>query len=172
MSSELNYIPDANDPEQSVEAVPAGDYLAVIEASDYADTKTGSGRALKLTYQIIDGNFKGRKIFENLNLENQNAQAEQISRRALNSICLAVGIVNGTLKDSSQLENIPMYIKVTAKDSPEYGKQNKITKHSPVNPGAIAAAPAPVASAPAPATEAPAPAAAPPPAAKKHPWEK
>lgn len=127
--AQINYNVDENDLEQSVEAVPAGGYIAVIESSEYVSTKENTGKILKLTYQIIDGQMKGRKIFENLNLENKNKQAEQIARRTLNSIGVATGIKE--IKDSAMLHNIPMNLDVTVKENPEYGRQNRIKKHSP-----------------------------------------
>jgi len=127
--AELNYHADHEDGERSVEAVPAGEYICVVEDSDYVDNKKGTGRMLKLTYQIIDGPFKGQKIFENLSLEHENQQTVTIARKALNSLCAAVDIVE--LKDSSQLHNIPLRLDIGIKESEEYGKQNKIKKHLP-----------------------------------------
>ena len=129
--AQLGYTADPNQPEESFEIVPAGEYTTIIEASDYTPNKQGTGMILKLTYQIIDGEFKGRKIFENLNLQNENAQAAQIAQRALNSICLAVGVQH--VQDSAQLHGIPLIIDVSVKEDPTYGKQNRIKKHIPVN---------------------------------------
>lgn len=129
--AQLGYTADPNQPEESFEIVPAGEYTTIIEASDYTPNKQGTGMILKLTYQIIDGEFKGRKIFENLNLQNENAQAAQIAQRALNSICLAVGVQH--VQDSAQLHGIPLILDVSVKEDATYGKQNRIKKHIPVS---------------------------------------
>lgn len=129
--AQLGYTADPNQPEESFDIVPAGEYTTIIEASDYTPNKQGTGMILKLTYQIIDGEFKGRKIFENLNLQNENAQAAQIAQRALNSICLAVGVQH--VQDSAQLHGIPLIIDVSVKEDPTYGKQNRIKKHLPAS---------------------------------------
>lgn len=127
-----NYIPDPNETEESFEIVPVGEYIAVISASDYVPNKKGTGMILKLTYDIIDGEFKGRKIFENLNLENENAQAAQIAKKSLNSICLACGVQ--TVQDSAQLHGIPMLLDVGVKAAQgDYEAQNRIKKHLPAN---------------------------------------
>lgn len=125
--AELNYKVDTEAPETSIEPVPAGTYPVVIEASEYVSNKQGTGNILKLTYQIIDGPKKGFKVFENLNLENQSQQAEQIARKALNSIGMAVGILH--IQDTEELHNIPLYIDVSVKDDPKYGLQNNVKKH-------------------------------------------
>ena len=138
--AELNYTSNPEEPESSFEPVPASEYPVIIEDSDYVDNKAGTGRILKLTYQIIDGPMKGRKIFENLNLENANPQAEQIARKALNSICMAVGIPY--VQDTAQLHSIPFMITVKMKDSPEYGLQNVIRKHYSIDGSTPTTAPA------------------------------
>lgn len=135
-----NYVPDPNETEESFDIVPAGEYIAVITASDYKVNKKNTGMILSLTYEIIDGPKKGSKIFENLNLENENAQAVQIAKKTLNSICLACGIQ--TVQDSAQLHGIPMLLDVGVKPAQgDYDAQNKIKKHLPVN-GAAPSAPA------------------------------
>jgi len=127
----INYTPNHEETEESFDVLPAGEYLAIIEGSDYTQNKKGTGMILALRYQVIDGPLKGRKIFENLNIENQNKQAEQISRKALNSITKAVGLNH--VQDSAQLHNIPLKITVKVKDDETYGKQNNIKKHEPAS---------------------------------------
>ena len=129
--AQLNYNVNPDEQEDSFDVIPAGDYPAIIESSDYTPNKSGTGMILKLTYQIIDGPLKGRKLFENLNREHQNQQAVEISRKALNSIGVATGVKE--IKDSSQLHNIPMIIDVRIKESAEYGKQNQIRKHTAIS---------------------------------------
>lgn len=128
--AQLNYQVNPKELEESFDPLPAAEYIAVIEESEYIPTKSGTGMMLKLKYQIIDGPLKGRRLFENLNLENQNSQAQQIARKALNSIGIATGVED--IKDSSQLHGIPIKIDVRMKDSAEYGKQNVIKKHLPL----------------------------------------
>jgi hypothetical protein len=175
--AELNYQADVNDTkENQFDPVPAAIYTVVVEDSDYADNKNQTGRILKITYQIIDGPMKGKKIFENLNLENESAQAEQISRRALNALCVACDVTN--LKDSAMLHNIPLKIDVgikppvMAKDAAgneyeQYPMGNKIKKHLPLDDKKSVAANTTEEKS-APATQSKGKAAS----AKKHPWEK
>jgi hypothetical protein len=129
--AELGYTVNPDEKEQTFDIVPAGEYIAIIEASDFINNKKGSGQILKLTYQIIDGPKKGARLFEVLNLVNESEQAQNIAKRTLNSIGLAVGISH--IKDSEQLHNIPMIIDVRVKgdENSDYGKQNQIKKHLP-----------------------------------------
>lgn len=126
--AELNYEVDLNDAnEGNFDPVPVGEYLVVIEDSDFVETKTGGGMYLKLKYKIIDGEFKNRTLYENLNLVNKNKQAEAIARRALNAIGAAVDVHQ--IDDSAQLHGRPLIISVGMRDNGEYGMQNVIKKH-------------------------------------------
>ena len=74
------------------------------------DTKKGDGKYLLLTYEVIEGDFKGRKIFETLNLVNSNQTAVEIAQRALSAVCRATGVLHP--KDSSELHGKPLVISV------------------------------------------------------------
>jgi len=128
--ADINYKVDVDELESSYEVLPAGTYTVVIEDSSWNENKQGTGEILKLTYQVIDGPKKGQKLFNNLNINHVNKTAEQIARKALNSIGVACNVLH--IKDSAQLHNIPFKIEVTVKDSEDYGKQNNIKKHMPL----------------------------------------
>ena len=60
--------------------VPAGWYDVVIVESEAKQTQRKTGYFLALTYQIVSGEFKGRKVFQNINLQNPNEEAVRIGR--------------------------------------------------------------------------------------------
>lgn len=95
--------------------LPPGEYLAWIVASEMKDTKvnpeTGqSGKMLSLQLEILEGEYQGRRIFDNLNLINANQQTVDIARRALSSICHATGKMQ--VQDSDELHGIAMMVNV------------------------------------------------------------
>ena len=100
-------------PSSSFEPIPAGKYNALIEASEIKPTSKGDGKRLNLTFTVIGGEFNNRKIFEGLNIENKNAEAQRISLENLSAICHAIGVMN--LTNTEQLHNKPMTIKVGIK---------------------------------------------------------
>ena len=138
---------DANQVEPtSFDPLPAGKYLACITESEMRPTKKGAGQFLNLTFEIIEGEYKGRKVWARLNLKNPNPQAEQIARGQLSAICRAVGVM--TPRDSVELHNLPLQIKVKLKkrnDSEEM--QNEVVgfekKPDAVSPAAKANNPVP-----------------------------
>ncbi|MCC7407233.1 MAG: DUF669 domain-containing protein [Phycisphaeraceae bacterium] len=101
------------EPSQEFEPIPAGKYLAMITESQMKPTKNGAGRYLQLSFQILDGPYKGRFVWARLNLQNPNPTTVQIARQELSAICRAVGVM--TPGDSTELHNLPLMISVKLK---------------------------------------------------------
>lgn len=97
--------------------MPNGDYLAIISESEMKPNKKLTGHYLQLTIEILDENFKGRRIWSRLNLDNPNQTAVDIAERDLADIQLAVGVQN--VSDSSELHDKPFM--VTLKTKPASG---------------------------------------------------
>lgn len=112
-------------------AVPKGWYNALIEKSETAPTKDGSGMILKLTFKVLDGQYKDRKVFVNLNIRNANATAQNIALGQLSAICHAVGVLKAD--DSQQLHNLPMKIRVKVRVQEGYEDSNDITAYKNIN---------------------------------------
>ena len=93
------------------DAVPAGWYKAIISSSEMKLTKDQQGSYLAITYTIIESDFSGNKIFDNLNLRNQSVKAQEIAYATLSAICHATGVMQ--MVDSQQVHNIPMILKVS-----------------------------------------------------------
>jgi hypothetical protein len=80
--AQLNFDATHVDITNHYEAIPAGDYEAMVTDSQMKSTKDGSGQYLELTLEIQSGQFQGRKIWDRLNLQNRNAKAVEIAQRA------------------------------------------------------------------------------------------
>ena len=144
---------DANSVEPSnFDVFPAGKYLSQIVSSEMRPTKDGRGQYLFLELDILEGQFAGRKLFDRLNLVNDNPDTVDIATRTLSSICRATGQMQ--VKDSEQLHLIPLIADVRVRPPKgQYGESNSI-RYLPRNAAAAPAtrAPGAYASAPAPAT--------------------
>lgn len=123
-------IPERND----FTPVPPGTYTAIITESEMKATSSG-GEMLVLTVELPDQN--NRKIFERLNLKNDNETAVKIAFQTLGEIIRAVG--KNTIKDSEELHNKRMTIDVVVEPAKPYMKdgvqqpgspQNRIKKYS------------------------------------------
>lgn len=119
---------NANDVEPAVgfDPIPTGKYLAIITESELKPTKSGVGKFLQLTFQILEGEFKGRLIWARLNLDNPNATTVKIARAELSAICRAVGVM--APKDSLELHNLPLLITVASKPRKDNGDLANVIK--------------------------------------------
>lgn len=126
---ELNFNASEHEPVTGAfEPVPAGDYTVICVDSEIKENSKNTGSHLKLVWEIVDETeFRGRRIFENLNIWNSNADAVRIANGTLTAICNTVGIAH--LKDSDELHNKPVKISVkleARKDRPgEFGNRIK-----------------------------------------------
>lgn len=133
---------DANTvkPNEAFEALPAGWYNGRIIASDVTPTKANDGAFLKLEIEILDGEHKGRKVFDRLNMwsgidmktgaeDPSKAQTREIAHRQLSAYCHATGVF--ILQDSNQLHGFPVKIKLSVRQSEGYEPSNdvKAVKH-------------------------------------------
>lgn len=152
----INFDASTVAPKSSFAPIPAGVYLAHITESDVVPLKSGKGTALKLTFEILDGQFKGRKIWENLNIQHTNPDTQRYAQQDLSAICHATG--NIKLNETSALHFKPVKIKVSIRPaSGGYDEGNAIKGYesaSGAKPAAFTAPAAPAANAPAPAAQA------------------
>jgi hypothetical protein len=124
MANLNNFNANNVDPATDFEPIPAGKYLAVITESETKATKSGNGSYLELTFEVIEGEFKGRKLWARLNLNNPSEQAVRIARSELSAICRAVGVMEP--KDSAELHNLPLVVAVKQKADAEGEVRNEI----------------------------------------------
>ena len=106
---DANQVPADDFP--SFEPIEPGTYDMQVIDSELKPTKAGTGQILKLTLEITEGPYAGRKLFENLNVQNPNPEAERISNRALADLLLALGL--NAIRDSQELHFKPFKGKVT-----------------------------------------------------------
>ena len=150
--AQFNFDASQVAPQQSVGPLPAGTYLAHITESDVQPLKSGNGEGLKLTFEIIDGQFKGRKVWENLNIRHTSEETQRIAQSQLSALCHAVNVIK--LMDTAALHFKPVRINVTVREAVgQYKASNNIKGYEAAGGGISAPATAPT---PAPVAETPA----------------
>lgn len=110
--------------ENNFEALPAGWYTARITEAEVKATKAGTGKYIKIRYDILGPTHQGRAVFGNLNVRNPNPQAEKIGRQQLNELMGSIGLE--TFSDTDQLIGAPLQIKLKVRESEEYGNSNDV----------------------------------------------
>lgn len=145
--AQVNFDATQVSPESQFAPVPNGKYPIVITESEIKPTKDGQGQYLQLTLEVIDGHYKGRKIWDRLNLWNKNSTAVEIAQRALSQICHAIGVLQ--VQDTVTLHGKPLVASLVVSPSRAgYDESNEVKGYEAYSAGG----PAPVA----PAAHAPA----------------
>lgn len=115
---------------RTFEALPRGDYTAMITDSVLKDTKAGTGQYIALTMEIIDGSYSGRKIWDNINVKNPNPTAVSIGHAALTRYFKACGQDLERGADTTSLYNIPFKLSLGIDRKDE--TRNVVTGASPL----------------------------------------
>lgn len=97
-------------PREDYTPLPTGEYIVQMTDSDMKPTKANDGEYLECTFEVQEGQFKGRKLWSRLNLVNKNPKAQEIAQRDLSAICHAVGKLQP--RDSQELHYKPLVVRV------------------------------------------------------------
>ena len=127
--STLNFNAADVEPSTGFDAIPAGKYQVIINESEMKPTKTGNGQYLWIEFEVISGEYKGRKLWTRLNLENPNPDAVRMARADLSAICRAVNVLNP--HDSVELHNLPLTVTVRCRKNQDDELVNEIKGYGP-----------------------------------------
>lgn len=70
--------------------LPNGRYPFEITAAEFGPSSSGKGSVLKLQHTVLNGEFAGRTLYENHNIQNENPTAQQIGQRDYAALCKAL----------------------------------------------------------------------------------
>jgi hypothetical protein len=130
--------------------VPLGWYIFVAKELKLEPTQDTLGTKITGIMEIVDGQYKGRKVYHNFNMTNPSEKAQKIGRGQFSALCHATGIL--LVDDTDKLLNIPFKgrIKVTPAEG-QYEAKNEFTAFKNLKEdvggvaGAVATMAAPVA---------------------------
>ena len=115
--------------------VPAGRYLVVISDSETRLTRKAQesgnkndGLMLSITFDVIEGDCQGRKIFHNMNLLNQSEKAVQIGRHELAAMYRALGLDN--VKTDEELRDKPLTVETIVERKEGFPDTARVKKFS------------------------------------------
>mgnify|MGYP003428993428 CR=1 FL=1 len=124
--AQLNFNARTVDPSAVIDPIPAAWYIAAIDQSEMKPTNDGQGAFLEVRYNVLDGQYVGRKVFARFNLRNNNQQAVEIAYKQLSAVCHSTGVLDCT--DSNLLHGIPHKIKVTLRQGgPKLNREGQPT---------------------------------------------
>lgn len=88
----LNIDKDVKESTGGFTLIPAGKYKACIVGDELKDTKAGTGKIWSVKVQIIDGEYFGEIITDNINIINPSEKAQAIGQGTLKRICNICGV--------------------------------------------------------------------------------
>jgi hypothetical protein len=114
--------------EDLVPIPPGWQSAQIVEVSRKEALNNSSSTYMLAVFEIIEGEHKGRKIFQNVTLTNRNQQAVEIGQRLLTDICNALKI--GPLKNLEVLQYKPMKVRIGIKRDKDgvFPDRNQITQ--------------------------------------------
>ena len=127
---ELNFDSSKISPIGDFSPLPVGDYIVTITSSEKKTPKlkpdgTQEKDYFNLTLTVQDGEYKGRKLFHGLHVENSNPEAADIAKRTLSAICAVTKVPRPKLTE--ELHDKPFTVTVAIRPaSGTYSASNEI----------------------------------------------
>jgi hypothetical protein len=120
------------------QALSTGEYTCVVHDTDIRPTKRGDGEYLLIVWEVVEGLFKGQRVWDRFNVRNPNPQAVEIANKQLRECALALGVPN--FEDTMELHGKRACLKVVKTVDDKYGEGNDVKFYKSVH---AAAAPVP-----------------------------
>jgi hypothetical protein len=118
--------------------LPEGWYTTQITGAELKDTKSGTGKYIKVEHTVVGEQFSGRKVWGMINIQNPNEKAEEIGRQQLNKMMTAVGLTK--LEDTDELVGLDVSIKLKIKEAANgYDASNEVKGYKSMGGGGASA---------------------------------
>jgi hypothetical protein len=126
------FDPSAHEGTRDFEPIPIGWYSTHIIENTGERAKNGNGTYLRTVFEVLDGECKGRKIFQNITLQNDSQQAVEIGARLLKDVYDAIGHT-GPTRDMRVMLFKPVMARVDIKRDKDgvYPDRNCVTSVRP-----------------------------------------
>lgn len=116
----------SNAKESSFSVLPEGRYKLSVLDAEVKHTSDLSGKYLKLTFEVKDGEYDGRKLFDNYNFVNKSPEATEIGLGKIKKLMRVGGLTSTRLTNALTLCGLVVMADVKIKKSEKYGEQNII----------------------------------------------
>lgn len=130
MASLEGFDADQVPEQEEFRALPKDVYPGIATDSERKPTRAGTGEYIQFTFEVLDGKFKGRKLWARMNIKNPNPTAQDIGQRELKQFATAADVPRPT--DSGELHNIPVLLHVDVELDDRQREVNVIKKYEPI----------------------------------------
>jgi hypothetical protein len=94
--------------------IPAGDYRVVLTKAQERQNRNGTGSHIELSFEVMDGAWKGRQVLDRINLGNHDSNTKARAQARLSALCHAVGKLR--IRTIMDLSNLPLGITVIQRE--------------------------------------------------------
>lgn len=120
-----------------IELLPPGEYI--VQATEGGIVRKDSGDAMiKLTFEVLDGDYTNRKLWTNLNIRHSNPVAQRIALEDLTEMWRDAMGGSGNPPSVDYLLWKPIKVKVTTEKGKDGETRNRIKRYMPVSGSAPA----------------------------------
>lgn len=106
---------------------PAGRYTATITSARELEARSGKGRRLIFTWQIIEGPHAGWRVWQNINYVHESPKAQAIGQAQLGQVAQAC-LIHHTIDSADPLIGKPCRITIAVTQREPYPPENTIRK--------------------------------------------
>jgi len=134
--SEFDELPEIFDPSMhegtDLKPIPVDWYSAQIIENSVEHAQNGNGTYLLAVFEILSSEYKGRRVYQNVTLQNLSQQAVEIGQRLLKDIYDSVG-VTGPTRDIKVMLFKPVMARIGIKKDRDgvYPDRNCVTQVKP-----------------------------------------
>jgi hypothetical protein len=113
-------------PNDYFEPLPPNWYDAKLIESERKPTKDGKGEYLNLTFEILNPEYVNRKVWDRINIKNDNEAAQRIAHGQLAALVKACGLT--AITDTQQLHGIPVCIRLGVRPADQVYDASNVVK--------------------------------------------
>lgn len=128
----------SNEEVKDFSILPEGTYDITINKIELKKTASG-GEMLSVTLKVTSEKGRGRMIFDNINIVNQNPTAQEIGRRTLTMLRILAGIGERELTNTDQLIGAKGIAMVGIEKQEGRAPKNKVMWYRPANDAVMGA---------------------------------
>tara|TARA_A100001037_G_scaffold306016_1_gene348659 strand:+ start:2870 stop:3277 length:408 start_codon:yes stop_codon:yes gene_type:complete len=121
---------------KSYEPLANDNYTVSLNRVGEKSTKAGNGTLIDVSFQVADGEFKNRLIWDSFLISHPNPKAAGIGLQRLDKMLKSIGVYGGFEalgNDSSQIEQFigkELVVETAIEENPGYKARNVIKKYS------------------------------------------
>lgn len=113
--------------------IPDGDYPVVIESAEAKPHADGHGKRLSLKVRIVEGQYRGRTLYDGLSVVHRNEMAQQIALKKLKTL---IELAGGQAQRPSDLVGVEVTAKIgMSKGGNGYEPRNEVKAYKRASTG-------------------------------------